>query len=658
MPSGTLIFDIESHSVDDMYTMPPEEFVRLIGYKWAGSAETIITESLEEIQEQILKARWIIGHNINSFDLPMIFGLRSNTPLELAEQGRVYDTFTHAALVHPAPFQYVDRHGVTRLANTPKAARRWFSLDNQAFQLGVPGKIMDLKELADEFGGYGLIPVSDKRYREYLIGDVTCSEQVAQSLLNKGPLDAYALREQGIEARKFIIQANGLRLDITAATKRRDELAARKAEILSELEERYGMPSEGNSPWKTDEGKRAVLAALADYGITPNTVEWPKTQSWANRKELKKKAQEKTEALAADIKKWDREIKSSELPPRSRAARERWIERDRKKILDLLANPLPVAFGLSLSGDTLIELTRDTPAEELGQAWAELQGQRSLSQLALDSVHSDGFVHPDIFMLQRSGRWSTTEPGLTVWTNSGPGAVEKDYFIADSEDEVLIEFDYSNADARIVAALSGDREYVKRFEPGADGHMINAIAAWGEDEVAKDPRGYRQKAKVPGHGWGYKIGPKTLARQTGMPEPEAKTFLTNMDKAFTGVVRWQKNSTDHARRHGYVVNDWGRKLWVEKGREFTQAPALLGQSGTREIICDALRRMPPHVLRRVKAQVHDALLMSIPKENADACRQYIVDLMHTSFEPKRGGQRLEFPADSGPAGRTWFEAIH
>lgn len=599
MPAGTLIFDVETHSSELLYSMRPEEFVRLIGYRWVGS-DVVLTTELEELREQIRKAAVVIGHNIHAFDLKAVFGPESNEPLELTMQRRVYDTWTHAVLVHPAPYSYTNRLGKTALANDPAKMRKWFSLDEQAHQLGVEGKTLDLKELAKEFGGFGEIPVDDPRYREYLIGDVLATEQVARELLKLGPLDDYAMREQEIAARAAIISSNGLRVDVQRAQSRVDELAARRQVILTDLQERYGLPAEGKSPWATTEGKDAIMAALADHGITPQSrLDWPRTATG----------------------------------------------------------------NLSLGGEALIGLTKGTEAEDLGQALAELKGQRSLAQLALDSMHSDGFVHPDITMLQRSGRWSTTNPGLTVWTSRGPGAVEKEYFVPDNDDEVLLEFDYSNADARIVAALSGDAKFAERFEPGADGHLINAWAAWGKDVVGTDKNDpvtadYRQRAKAPGHGWGYRIGAKKLAATTGMSLSEAKTFLDNLNRTFHRVVAWQDKASKYAARHGYVMNDWGRKMPVEQGREFTQGPALEGQSGTREIVCDAILRMPVHVLRRLKAQIHDALLFSVPRAIWEPCRDYLVELMQARFKPRSGGLELDFPVECGPPGDNWYEAAH
>lgn len=605
MPKGTLVFDIETLDADLLYTTPPEEFVRLVGYRWVGQ-QPVLTTDLVEVRESILKAETIIGHNINTFDLPAVFGVYSDIPLELTMQHRVYDTWTHAVLVNPAPYQYTDRFGKNALADKPERMKKWFSLDEQAHQLGVPGKTHDLKELAFEFGdpslpkkerikdGFGKIPIDDERYREYLLGDIAASEAVARELLKRGPLNDYALREQEIEARKAVIQSNGFRVDQEAAQDRVNALSVRREDIMQVLEEKYDFPTEGKAPWATSEGKEAILKALADNGVTPKT-------------------------------------------------RKNWTR--------------TATGNLSLGGQTLVEITKGTDAEEMGVALAELKGQRSLAQLALDSMRSDGFVHPQITMLQRSGRWSTTEPGLTIWTARGPGAVEKVYFLPDDEDEVLIGIDYSNADARIVAAESGDKKYAERFEPGADGHMINALAAWGKEVVDTDPASYRQKAKPLGHGWSYGGQAKTLAKHSGVPYGDAKTFCDGMNATYYQLVNWQ-NRVRKAAQAGYVINDWGRKMPVEKGREFTQAPALKGQSGTREIMCDALLRMPIHVLRRVKAQIHDELIFSVPRDTWEKWRDYLVDLMSTSYKPKNGGQLIDFPVGAGDAGENWYEAAH
>lgn len=662
-----MFFDIETFDADLLYSMPPDEFVRLIGYRVLGK-EPVITTDLDELLEQLRKARWVIGHNCHAFDLKAVFGTDSNEPLELTDAGRVLDTFIHAPLVHPAPERYTDRFGKTRLAVKPEQMKAFYGLDEQAFQLGVTGKTDDLKALAKEFGdpdlpakdrvrdGFGKIPTDDPRYSAYLLGDLDATEAVSKALLKKGPLNDYALREQRIAARAAVISSNGWRVDRDRAQERVTELAARRDEIMAGLVDEYDFPATGSAPWATDEGKDAILAALAEHGITPRSIDWPKTPAWAGRADKAAEMHGKADDLQIRVDGWRGDIEKGEIAARSVKARQGWIERAEQRIAQIRRCPLPVSFGLSFGGQELIEITTGTLAEEMGRVLAELKGQRSLAQLALDSCHPDGFAHPDITMLQRSGRWSTSRPGITVWTSRGENAVEKAYFIPDYADEVILEIDYSQADSRIVAALSGDAKFAERFEPGADGHTINAIAAWGEEEVATDPAGYRQKAKVPGHGWSYRIGAKTLTRQTGMPVEEAKTFLDGMNNAFRRVVRWQDKASKDARR-GYVIGEWGRKMHVEKGREFTQGPALLGQNGTREIVCDALLAMPYGVLRTVKAQIHDAIVVSIPLDRFEEYRDYLCELMTTTLNP-RNGQPMAFPVSAGPPGANWHEAGH
>lgn len=646
--------------------MPPEEFVRLIGYAW-GDGEVVLTTDLEEIREQILKARWIIGHNIHTFDLRAIFGIDSNIPMMLADQGRVYDTWTHAVLVNPAPATYVNRHGKNARATKPEEMKAWFSLDEQAFQLGVSGKTHNLRDLAYEFGdpdlpkkerikdGFGKIPVDDPRYREYLVGDVKASRNVAKALYKKGKLNAYAMREQRIESRKATISSNGWRVDQKRARQRSEYLKQRREAIMADLVENYGFPTQGDQPWKTNPGKTAIMAVLKDHGITPETrPDWPRTEGMKNLPKAQEKARE-AKREAEELRKFLEE-EGHTLKERSYKAREKKIKALEEKSV------VPEWFGLSLSGDTMLSLTEGTEIEDLGKALAELMGQRSLSELALECVHPDGKVHPEITMLQRSGRWSTTEPGLTVWTSRGEGAVEKSYFLPDSEDHVLIEIDLSNADARVVAAMSGDERYAERFEPGADGHLINAWAAWGKETVGtnkKDPvtAEYRQKAKPLGHGWSYGGRANTLSQMAGVPLEDAKTFVDGMDKTFKKVVAWQNRVRKFAQRNGYVQNPWGRKMPVEKGKEFTQAPALLGQSGTREIICDAILKMSYGAVRSIKAQIHDALVFSVPRKDWEKYRDYLLSVIESEMNPK-GGQYIAFPAACGPAGENWQEACH
>lgn len=624
-----MTLDIETHSVTERYAMSPRVFFRLGGWAWGESDIIHITDDYDEMIEEIRKADVVIGHNIHSFDLSVLFGVDSIEPLDMARSRKVLDTYIHATLANPAPEgYYTGRDDKKFKSTTPGEYRRWYSLDNQAYQLGTDGKSASVTEMANRYMydetvqfsdktgkelkkriktpkpgvccGYGNIPTNLPEFREYLEQDVRAGREVARKLLEKSPMDAYTWREQlkaGIDAQ---ISRNGWRVDTALANRRVKDMAEVAAHGLNDLHRDFGLPLQGKKPLASAAGKAALLEALKSVGV--------------KEMELERTANGAPSFGGDSVRKACG-----------------WTEQD---------------------GRWVRPSDGSNAALDLAALVAVLAGQRSLPELALASVHPDGRVHPSIQPLQRSGRKSTTEPGLTIWDDS-----HKDYFLPDSDDHVLVELDFSNADARAVAAMSGDRKFAVRFQPGQDGHTINAIAAWGREVVDTDPAYYRQKAKPGGHAWGYRVGAAKLAKTLHIPFLEARKFLANLNRAFAGVVKWQDDSCAFAAKHGYVVNDWGRKMPIT-GSGYTQPPALLGQSVTNEILADGLIKLPNRIVRMLKVTIHDAVVLSIPKATLERDLALVVRCLSTSWKPKNGGQRIDFPVGHGAPGRNWLEAVH
>lgn len=612
LPEKTLFLDIETHNEGKQWGMPPRDFFRLGQYAWGIHGKVRVTTDYDEVMSAIAEADLIVAQNGHPFDVSVLFGKDSIVPLEMAKDNKILDTMVLANLTCPAPIRYTDREGKTRVAvingsMKPEMVRKWLSLDNLCYQLGLDGKEGNLRELAKRYNpkgtkladlDYGLIPLDDEDFIAYAVQDVRALQELTWALLAMHEMTDYDWREQLKAAIDAQNTRNGFVVDLPKAQARVEHLAKRREEILTQMQKKYGLPTEGKMPWKTTVGKEAIFKALADEGITPKT-----TPDW----------------------------------------------------------PLTDTGNLSLGGPALTQITEGTPAEDMGVALAELMGQRSLAQLALDSVREDGKAHPDITSLQRSGRSSTTKPGLTVWTSRGDNAVEKEYFVADNEDELLVEFDFSQADARIVAAYSGDIEFKERFKEGVDAHELTGRLVFGNATYEADPEGCRFTAKALGHAYAYRAGPKTLAKTSKQPLDIAERFVERMQEAYPLVTEWQDRVTDEGAQ-GFIVNDWGRKIVVEPDRAYTQAPAMYGQSGTRELMVDALIRMLYDDVRLIlwlRAQIHDALLFSIPKTELVWAIPKIKSLMEVSWQPKGDyGQEIWFPVGSGEPAPNWYAASH
>lgn len=595
----TLYFDIESHNAEKRWDMPVHQFVRTVQWAWGIDGETCFSTNVNDLYEQIHSAYGLVAHNGHPFDFSVLLG---DDALGWAREGRLFDTMVFGNLANPAPFTFTDRYGrqswmeIGGQSKVVPHTRKWLSLDNQAYVLGVPGKFGNLEELARKHNppktkkddlDFGLIPVDDEDFVAYARQDIPALQGITFGLLKKKKLDDYDWREQMCAAINAQISRNGWLVDRDAAQQRVDEQAAKRERILAGLSERYDFPTEGKSPWISAKGKAAILAALKDFGIVPTEHRdtWPFGKT-----------------------------------------------------------------GPSLAGSVLIEHCTEPEAAEFAQAIAELGGQRPLAGQALECTHSDGRVHPDITSMQRSGRMSTGQPSLGTWTARGPGAVEKRYFLADPGC-MLVEFDMSQADARAVAAMSGDREFAKRFEDGRDAHEFTGRFVFGDELYDSDPETYRQKAKLCVHGSSYGLGAKGLVRQLRIELAQANKFVAFMQDTYPTLTFWQNRVREEA-RVGYVVNRWGRKMPVDPERIYTTAPALHGQSSTRELLFDALIKLPDEILRMLKITVHDAVVFSFPEQRVDELSQVVVE----SFETEWNG--IKFPLHRGPEAPDWHRAGH
>lgn len=359
MSNQMLYFDIESHSVGKEYDMPPEEFVRTFQYAWDDGPVHIITD-LEQARELIRSARWVVGHNISSFDLPAIFGQDSLEPLNMAMDKRVIDTFVIASLVTPAPNKFTAPNGHTFYdAEKPGTALKWLGLENLCHNFGIPGKFGDLSEIAKRYNpektakknlDYGVIPVDDEEFVMYSEQDVIAVRglwgHLRREIQEQDYDREYIWREIEVAAIMARMSKNGLKIDTEWAEERISDMKEIRDRNLKWLQENYDFPTEGKSPWASAKGKEVIFKVLEDYGITPSTrPDWTRTATG----------------------------------------------------------------NLSLGGEVIVDLTKGTELEEFGESLAQLKGQRSLPQLAIDSTYSDGKAHMDITSLQRSGRWCLPE---------------------------------------------------------------------------------------------------------------------------------------------------------------------------------------------------------------------------------------------------------
>lgn len=587
-----ITFDLETIGLD-MFSKP-DEFVRLAGWKRDSDAEVTVSTSSEDVPLDGI----LVGQNVVGFDL---LTLHTQGHFDLNKivtgEAEVLDTMLLARQLFPP---------MARSTSVPDTERP-HSLEKLAERFGFPIEKDTLKTLAKEFDtsgksmkdpgftGFGEIPQDDPRYIGYLKDDVVVTRQVLDKLTRDGelievmlnpteedkPMIRYVQREHKIAAIAALCRASGLRIDQELLTSRLEAQRVRREELVGILES-HGMPTEGKSPHMSNAGKEAIFNALASLGVEE----------------------------------------------------EHFLETEGGNI----------SFGKD-SMQNIAEIhADDEEIVQLTEVIQELAGQRSMYQQVYDCMTPDGRVHPDIDFKQASGRWSITKPGLTTVSKRGRNKLEREIFLPEPG-HLFVSTDFAQVDARCVAALSQDENYMAMFEGDRDLHTEVAIACFGSG----DPE-FRQKAKAISHGVNYGRGAKGIAAKEGIEFELTQKFIVDYFEQFPDLRKWQDECRDLADQGRLLDNGWGRKLKADPERAYTQAPGLVGQSAARDVMCEALLRIDPEVRACLRLCIHDEFLWSIPEDKMDV---YIPEIVRAMSFEWRG---VQFLGEPGKPGANWLRA--
>jgi DNA polymerase-1 len=274
-------------------------------------------------------------------------------------------------------------------------------------------------------------------------------------------------------------------------------------------------------------------------------------------------------------------------------------------------------------------------------------GERTVYKTA-ETCRIGDRVHPNIRPLQASGRWSVTSPGLTVYGKRKGRHTERRIFLPE-EGHVLIAFDADQVDARAVAAHSGDERYLRIFREGLDLHAENAAVAFGD-------RGRREDAKPIGHGWNYGMSARKMAMQ-GVDFDLAVQFDRRMREVYPDLVEWQNRVRSIAADDDLLDNGFGRKMRANPMFAYTQAPALVGQGCTRDIMAEGMLRLPVEYWPFLRTIVHDEIVMSVPEKDADEIARDVQARMSFDLAEATGGRLASVPITVGRSkyGKNWAD---
>ncbi|MBX8995252.1 hypothetical protein HCH15_03510 [Corynebacterium testudinoris] len=414
--------------------------------------------------------------------------------------------------------------------------------------------------------------------------------ELTRQIAAKLRIDGYARREHTVMWRVGQIERSGLRVDIDAAEQRIEAQRRLLDRDFQRLRDIAGVPLRGKAPHLQAAGKAAIAATFQRLGVDP-----PRT---------------KKGALALN-----------------------------QEALSQLVEHHPGNTGVNELVDILQKVGR----------------QRTFAETVLKHVSHDR-VHPAIRADQATGRISVTKPGLTTMGKRERQLVlERALILPDTDDEVLIAADLSQIDARAMAVLSGDPRYIRAFAEEEDYHSAMAEALFGAHEwnrAGHHPR--RSEAKVVVHATTYGMGALGLSKAAGIDENEAKRLLERLDMQFPALASYKRVIRETAEKKQVLRTPHGRTVRIEPGREWTQAPAAMGQGTARDLMMDGILRLPNWLASRLRLIVHDEVVLSVPRDRIDEASTALLDALQFDFSVS-SGSTVPVRAGLSAPGRDWAD---
>jgi hypothetical protein len=104
---------------------------------------------------------------------------------------------------------------------------------------------------------------------------------------------------------------------------------------------------------------------------------------------------------------------------------------------------------------------------------------------------------------------------------------------------------------------------------------------WMADKVFNCDRGTAKKINF---AMSYGAGAETLSGELRVSLEQAQRWISQFDAMFPDLKQWKASLVQRAITDGYIVNPFGRVVWVEKGKERTQAVSYFCQSGIADFM--------------------------------------------------------------------------
>ena len=300
--------------------------------------------------------------------------------------------------------------------------------------------------------------------------------------------------------------------------------------------------------------------------------------------------------------------------------------------------------GYSTNAEVLETLRYQHPIVELVlsfRMWSKLKSTY------LDGI--EGLIDPETGRVHTTfnqtvtatGRLSSSDPNLqNIPVRREEGKTIRAFFEPGEGYDYILSADYSQIELRILAHMSGDESFLEAFREGQDIHARTAAEVFGVplEDVTAD---MRRKAKAVNFGIVYGISDFGLSRDLHISRQEAAGYIGSYFDRYPGVKAYLDRMVQEARETGSVKTVFGRRreLPAISSSNFNQrslAERMAMNTPIQGTAADIIKlaMIAAHkalkeakVRSRILLQVHDELVLEVPKEEVEQVSSILREAM-------------------------------
>ena len=229
-------------------------------------------------------------------------------------------------------------------------------------------------------------------------------------------------------------------------------------------------------------------------------------------------------------------------------------------------------------------------------------------------------------------------------------------FIPDNPDMCFLEFDWSQAELRVPAALSGDLELQKALE--GDLHAVTQARMGCNERVEA-----KTTIFLAAYGGGAKgLGERLEAQGIKASWKKCQQFLTDLASAYPKWWAWRQTIMDLAETQQYLRNPFGRVRRFPMGKaDERSALNFMPQSIVADMSWPCYLQV--HNLAktfggRLTGVVHDSFLVQLPIEGVnDKVIQAFLNILEQPFDEVVPGFVCPATVSIGEPGASWADLV-